>query len=53
MLGNLGLKATIPLGYFLAAQSTSLRCYFLLCTFAATFNRSAFNRMNPVASSWL
>ena len=27
--------------------------YFFLCTFAATFNRSAFNRMKPVASSWL
>jgi len=27
--------------------------YFFFCTLAATFNRSAFNRMNPVASSWL
>jgi len=27
--------------------------YFFLCTFAATFNRSAFSRMKPVASSWL
>src|SRR5262245_43835598 len=27
--------------------------YFFRCTFAATFNRSAFSRMNPVASSWL
>jgi hypothetical protein len=29
------------------------RVHFFLCTFAATFNRSAFNRMKPVASSWL
>jgi len=27
--------------------------YFFFWTLAATFNRSAFNRMKPVASSWL
>jgi len=27
--------------------------YFFLCTFAATFRRKPFKRMNPVASSWL
>ena len=29
------------------------RYIFLPCTLAATFNRSAFSRMKPVASSWL
>jgi hypothetical protein len=27
--------------------------YLFFWTFAATFNRKAFNRMKPVASSWL
>jgi len=27
--------------------------FFFACTFAATFRRRAFSRMNPVASSWL
>jgi hypothetical protein len=27
--------------------------YLFLCTFAATFNRSTFNRMKPVAAAWL
>ena len=27
--------------------------FFFACTFAATFRRSAFSRMKPVASSWL
>ena len=27
--------------------------HFFLCTLAATFNRNAFSRMKPVASSWL
>jgi hypothetical protein len=29
------------------------RSYFFFWTLAATFNRSTFNRMKPVASSWL
>jgi hypothetical protein len=33
--------------------TSSWPAYFFLCTFAATFNRSALSRMKPVASSWL
>ena len=35
----------------LRSQFATLNIYFLLCTFAATFSRSAFSRMKPVASS--
>jgi len=34
-------------------KSFSYLRYFFLCTFAATFRRSALSRMKPVASSWL
>jgi hypothetical protein len=49
---NWYFKLQLPISFKVAICDLK-RVYFFLCTFAATFNRSAFNRMKPVASSWL
>src|ERR1700690_3068298 len=42
----------VILSFIFFAQSYTLNVFFL-CTLAATFNRSALNRMKPAAASWL